>query len=88
MSAACDFNLYNIYCFIKPVYFLTFVASLQYVQLGLVGGSVSQCGDKEYIPSFFTRLDHPAVANFLATPVNAVNESPMKQYGKSDYYSQ
>ena len=65
---------------------LPFVASLQYVQLGLIGGSISKCGDKEYIPSFFTRLDHPAVANFIGAPVNAMNEISMKENGKSHYY--
>jgi len=34
----------------------------------LVSGSVSsECGDKE-IPSYFTRLDYPEIATFIANP--------------------
>jgi len=33
----------------------------------LVSGGVSKCGDKN-IPTYFTRLDHPEIANFISTP--------------------
>ncbi len=34
----------------------------------MVSGSVSsECGDKE-IPSYFTRLDYPEIATFIADP--------------------
>ena len=33
----------------------------------MVAGGISKCGDKN-IPSYFTRLDHPEIANFIATP--------------------
>jgi hypothetical protein len=36
----------------------------------LVSGSVSsECGDKD-IPSYFTRLDYPEIATFIAAPDN------------------
>ena len=43
------------------------LASSQYFQVGLVSGGVSKCGDK-YIPSYFTRLDHPEIADFISAP--------------------
>ena len=43
------------------------LGSLQYFQVGLVSGGVSKCGDKS-IPSYFTRLDHPDIADFIADP--------------------
>jgi len=33
----------------------------------LVAGGISKCGDKS-IPSYFTRLDHPEIANFITSP--------------------
>jgi hypothetical protein len=37
----------------------------------LVVGGVSKCGDKK-IPSYFTRLNHPEIASFIAAPdINA-----------------
>jgi len=44
-----------------------FLAVLQYFQIGLVSGGVSKCGDKN-IPSYFTRLDYPEIANFIKFP--------------------
>jgi len=32
-----------------------------------VSGGVSKCGDK-HIPSYFTRLNHPEIAEFIAAP--------------------
>ena len=44
------------------------LGSSQHFQVGLVSGAVStKCGDKN-IPSYFTRLDHPQIANFIFTP--------------------
>ncbi len=44
------------------------LGSSQYFQVGLVSGGVStKCGDKN-IPTYFTRLDHPLIATFIATP--------------------
>ncbi len=40
---------------------------MKYFQVGLVSGGVSKCGDKN-IPSYFTRLDHPEIADFIAGP--------------------
>jgi len=63
---------------------LPFVASLQYIQLGLVGGdfSLAKCDDKEYIPSYFTLLDHSDVAKFIADPFTTLNEDPTELFGK------
>jgi len=44
-----------------------FSATAQYIQVGMVGGSGSRCGDVGS-PSYFTRLDHPEIANFIAAP--------------------
>jgi len=35
----------------------------------LVSGGVSRCGDKN-VPSYFTRLDYPEIATFIADPEN------------------
>lgn len=43
-------------------------ALAQYFQVGLVVGGISKCGDKS-IPSYFTRLDHPEIANFINSPI-------------------
>ncbi len=44
------------------------LALAQYFQVGLVSGGIStKCGDKN-IPSYFTRLDHPEIASFIANP--------------------
>jgi hypothetical protein len=45
----------------------SFLAFLQHFQVGVVSGGVSKCGDKS-IPSYFTRLDHPEIANFISAP--------------------
>ena len=45
-----------------------FVSALaQHFQVGLIAGGISKCGDKS-IPSYFTRLDHPEIANFINSP--------------------
>jgi len=38
--------------------------SSQYFQVGMVSGGVSSCGDRD-IPGYYTRLDHPEIANFI-----------------------
>ena len=35
----------------------------------MVSGGVSRCGAKD-VPSYFTRLDHPEIASFIADPEN------------------
>ena len=39
----------------------------QYIQEGLVAGSVSFCGDPG-IPAYYTRLNHPDIINFIQEP--------------------
>ncbi len=41
----------------------------QYFQVGLVSGGVSSCGDRD-IPGYYTRLDHPEIADFVQDPKN------------------
>ena len=54
---------------------LFFLALSQYFQVGLVSGGIStQCGDKN-IPSYFTRLDHPEIASFIANPSDKGNNT-------------
>ena len=47
----------------------TILALGQHFQVGLVSGGVSRCGDKN-VPSYFTRLDYPEIATFIADPEN------------------
>jgi len=59
--------LYHITLKMLINYFVLILVSSQYFQIGLVAGGISKCGDK-HIPSYFTRLDHPEIANFIANP--------------------
>ena len=43
--------------------------SSQFFQVGMVSGGVSSCGDKD-IPGYYTRLDHPEIADFVLDPEN------------------
>ena len=52
---------------LRSFQFTHFSATVKYIQVGMVSGGVSRCGDPD-IPSYFTRLDHPEIANFIAAP--------------------
>jgi secreted trypsin-like serine protease len=45
----------------------------QYVQVGIVSGGVSHCGNTD-IPDIYVRLDHPEVAGFIGNPDDYVFE--------------
>jgi hypothetical protein len=74
----------------QPNFFLSFLSKYnhfpildlgQHFQVGLVSGGVSRCGDKN-VPSYFTRLDYPEIATFIADPENKattgnINTKPM-----------
>ena len=56
----------------------------QYFQVGLVGGGISECGDKN-IPSYFTRLDHPEIANFITSITSKGKPSKQSKLNDSIY---
>ena len=45
------------------------LVSQKWTQIGIVGGSVGECGDPDY-PGIYIRLNHPAVLNFVNSVVN------------------
>ena len=54
--------------------------------MGLVSGGVSKCGDKT-IPSYYTRLDHPEIAEFIASP-DTYNSQNISKLGVESRQSQ
>ena len=57
----------------------------QFFQVGLVSGGVSGCGDK-YIPAYYTRLDHPEIADFVQSPEKKITRGIFKKPFLCTYY--
>ena len=56
------------------------LTSLKWTQIGIVHGSIGDCGDANY-PGIYVRLNHPAVINFINLIVESKNSSSKIENG-------